>query len=155
MFLWNENVWDWYEKPGIELVRKPALALRRGFVGSQAGIHGLTAAAHAEGALVPICKVPGIGNGTSRESCEWAGWWVSLKTSGPYDKDSFWLFFFGFSLFASFLKQPGFESKPLNKPDPTVHSPFSKVILICIKHTNKNNCPQCRYVELSRMFLEK
>lgn len=39
--------------------------MRRGFVGSQAGIHGLTAAAHSEGALVPICKVPGIGNGTS------------------------------------------------------------------------------------------
>lgn len=124
----------------------------RGIFRSQAGICSLTGAAHCEGTLAPTDKVPGNGSGTSRESHEWESWWVSLTTSRPYDKDSFWLFFLGFSLFASFLKQPGFESKPLYEHDPDVHSPFSTVILICIIHPNKNNCPKCSNVELSRLL---
>lgn len=64
-------------------------------------------------------------------------------------------FFLGFSLFASFLKQPGFESKPLNEPDPAVYSPFSKVIFICIIHPNKKKCPKCSNAELSRLLSEK
>lgn len=65
-----------------------------------------------------------------------------------------WCCLFLVCSFASFLKQPGFESKALNEPDPAVHSPFAKVVLICIPNLNKN-CPKCSNAEQSRLFSEK
>lgn len=79
---------------------------------------------------------------------------MELDQDHTIEKTFDWCCLFLVCSFASFLKQPGFESKALNEPDPAVHSPFSKVVLICIPNLNKN-CPKRSNAEQSRLFSEK